>query len=101
MLTNSFVLGATSKEYLTAVIFYFTRCSLSSINVLLKKVAWGPLIGIMIKREEQIASEIDDAEKSRTESNRLLEEQKALLKEARIRSSSDDREFKRTWRNSA
>jgi len=41
-------------------------------------------MGIMIQREEQIANEIDAAEKSRVESNNLLEEQKAVLKEARL-----------------
>lgn len=51
--------------------------------VLLKKVAWGPLMGIMTQREELIASEIAAAENSRQESQRLLEEQRDLLKEAR------------------
>ncbi len=51
--------------------------------VLLKKVAWGPLMGIMTQREELIASEIEAAENSRQESQRLLEEQRDLLKEAR------------------
>lgn len=50
---------------------------------LLKKVAWGPLMGIMTQREELIASEIAAAENSRGESQRLLEEQRDLLKEAR------------------
>ncbi len=51
--------------------------------ILLKKVAWGPLMGIMTQREELIASEIEAAESSRQESQRLLEEQRDLLKEAR------------------
>ncbi len=51
--------------------------------ILLKKVAWGPLMGIMTQREELIASEIEAAETSRQESQRLLEEQRDLLKEAR------------------
>ena len=70
-----------------AVIFY-SRLQLSSINVLLKKVAWGPLMGIMIAREEQIANEMDAAEKSRIESNQFLEEQKAIIKRSAIRSTS-------------
>lgn len=51
--------------------------------LLLKKVAWGPLMGIMTQREELVASEIVAAETSRKESQRLLEEQRDLLKEAR------------------
>lgn len=52
------------------------------LMLLLKKFAWGPLMGIMQQREELVSSEIDAAEKARKESAQLLEEQKALLKEA-------------------
>ena len=51
--------------------------------VLLKKFAWGPLMGVMDQRAELIATEIEQAEKSRVESKELLEEQRNLLKEAR------------------
>lgn len=50
---------------------------------LLKRFAWGPLMGIMKQREEHIGNEIDAAEQSRSEANKLLEEQRSLLKEAR------------------
>ncbi|MBM7609032.1 F0F1 ATP synthase subunit B [Ureibacillus composti] len=53
------------------------------LMAVLKKVAWGPLMGIMQQREELVASEIDAAEKARKESAKTLEEQKTLLKEAR------------------
>ena len=49
---------------------------------LLKKFAWGPLMGVMDQRAEMIANEIEQAEKSRIESKEMLEEQRALLKEA-------------------
>ena len=55
---------------------------------LLKKYAWGPLMGIMKQREDHIAGEIDAAEKSRTEANKLLEEQRELLKQARQEAQS-------------
>ena len=61
-----------------ATLFFFTL-----LMFLLKKVAWGPLMGIMTQREELVASEIVAAETSRKESQRLLEEQRDLLKEAR------------------
>ena len=51
--------------------------------LLLKKFAWGPLMGVMDQRAEMIANEIEAAEKSRAESHKLLEEQRNLLKEAR------------------
>ncbi len=53
------------------------------LMVLLKKYAWGPLMGVMDERAQMVANEIDQAEKSRIESKELLEEQRNLLKEAR------------------
>jgi len=53
------------------------------LMVLLKKFAWGPLMGVMDQRAQLIANEIEAAEQSRLESQKLLEEQRALLKEAR------------------
>lgn len=54
------------------------------LMLLLKKFAWGPLMGIMQQREEQVAGDLDAAEKSRQETKQLLEEQRSLLKEARV-----------------
>jgi F-type H+-transporting ATPase subunit b len=50
---------------------------------LLKKYAWGPLVGIMKQREDHIANEIEAAEKSRVEANKFLEETRQELKKAR------------------
>lgn len=50
---------------------------------LLRKFAFGPLMGIMKKREEHIANEIETAEKNRKEAEKILEEQRASLAEAR------------------
>ncbi|MBS4206793.1 F0F1 ATP synthase subunit B [Bacillus sp. FJAT-50079] len=84
MLTKVFVLGATeSAPLFNGGDILYTIAAFLVLMYLLKKVAWGPLMGIMIKREEHIANEIEAAEKSRIESNKLLEEQRALLKEAR------------------
>ena len=58
------------------------------LMLLLKKFAWGPLMGIMDQRAELISTEIEAAEKSRLESQKLLEEQRALLKEARENAQS-------------
>lgn len=58
------------------------------LMALLKKYAWGPLMGIMKKREEHIAGEINAAESSRLEAKKLLDEQRTVLKEARVESQS-------------
>ncbi|WP_421382068.1 F0F1 ATP synthase subunit B [Bacillus salacetis] len=80
MLTNAFVLGAA--EFNGGDIL-FQLAMFIILLALLKKFAWGPLMGIMKEREDHIASEINAAESSRTEANNLLEEQRQLLKEAR------------------
>ncbi|MBW8349979.1 F0F1 ATP synthase subunit B [Bacillus sp. IITD106] len=83
MLTKSLTLGAATGTFNGGDIL-FTVAAFAVLMFILKKVAWGPLMGVMIQREEHIANEIEAAEKSRVESNKLLEEQKELLKEARL-----------------
>jgi F-type H+-transporting ATPase subunit b len=81
MLTNAFVLGAgggfNSGDILFQLVMFLV------LMALLKKFAWGPLMGIMQQREDHIAGEISAAEQSRVEANKVLEEQRQLLKEAR------------------
>lgn len=52
--------------------------------VMLRKFAWGPLMGIMKEREEHVASEIDAAEKNHAEAKKLVEEQREMLKQSRV-----------------
>ncbi|WP_062108470.1 F0F1 ATP synthase subunit B [Bacillus niameyensis] len=80
MLANNMVLG---QQVFNSGDVIFTLFAFLVLLFILKKVAWGPLMGIMIKREDYIATEIEEAEKSRVESNKLLEEQKKLLNDAR------------------
>ncbi|MED1202923.1 F0F1 ATP synthase subunit B [Heyndrickxia acidicola] len=83
MLTDGFVLGFVSGKLNTGDIV-FQLIMFIILLLLLRKFAWGPLMGIMKQREEHIANEILAAEKSREEANRALEEQRSLLKESRI-----------------
>lgn len=50
---------------------------------LLRAYAWNPLMNMMKKREEQIADEIETAEKNRAEAERYLAEQQSELKKTR------------------
>ncbi|NSL52084.1 F0F1 ATP synthase subunit B [Calidifontibacillus erzurumensis] len=50
---------------------------------LLRKFAFGPLMGIMKQREEHIANEIEAAERSRKEAEKFAAEQAESLKAAR------------------
>ena len=87
MFLDYLVLGAGAEKFnggdilATAIIFLI-------LMLLLKKFAWGPLMGIMQEREELVARDIDAAEKARTETKALLEEQQSLLKEARTEAQS-------------
>lgn len=86
MLTNSFVLGAAEGAAHSGINggdILFQLIMFIILLALLKKFAWGPLMGIMKQREDHIASEIEAAEKSRMEAGKILEEQRSLLKEAR------------------
>ncbi|WP_096156360.1 MULTISPECIES: F0F1 ATP synthase subunit B [Bacillus] len=51
---------------------------------LLRKFAWDKLMDMMKQRENHIAGEIDAAERSNQEAKKLLEQQTAALKEARL-----------------
>lgn len=82
MLTSSLVLGAAEPHVYFGNIF-FQLIMFLILLFLLKKFAWGPLMGIMKQREDHIANEINSAENSRLEANKLLDEQRSLLKEAR------------------
>ncbi|QED49723.1 F0F1 ATP synthase subunit B [Cytobacillus dafuensis] len=81
MLLNSFVLGSSTGFNGGDMIYQLIAFII--LLLLLKKFAWGPLMGVMKQREDHIAGEIEAAEQSREEAKKLLEEQRSLLKEAR------------------
>ena len=85
MLTNSLVLGAAEAagKHVNYGDIIFQLVMFLLLLFLLKKFAWGPLMGIMIARQEHIASEINAAENSRLEAQKIIEEQRNMLKEAR------------------
>lgn len=83
MLTSSLVLGAAAHTGINTGDIIFQLIMFIILMALLKKFAWGPLMGIMKEREAHVANEIAAAENSRQEAKKLLEEQRTLLKEAR------------------
>ncbi|WP_017382142.1 F0F1 ATP synthase subunit B [Paenisporosarcina sp. TG-14] len=85
MFLDYLVLNATEGEVdlLNTGDIFTTLIIFIILMLLLKKFAWGPLMGIMTQREELIANEIEAAENSRIESGKLLEQQNSLLKVAR------------------
>jgi F-type H+-transporting ATPase subunit b len=84
VLLSNLVLGAAEGgAHINTGDILFQLIVFIILLAVLKKVAWGPLMGIMKQREEHIAGEINAAEESRKEAKKLLEEQRNLLKEAR------------------
>jgi F-type H+-transporting ATPase subunit b len=85
VLTSHLVLGAAETVHsgINGGDIVFQLIMFIILLALLKKFAWGPLMGIMKQREEHIAGEINSAEQSRLETSKLLAEQRELLKQAR------------------
>jgi F-type H+-transporting ATPase subunit b len=81
VLANAFVLGSASGFNGGDIVFQLAMFII--LLALLKKFAWAPLMGIMQQREDHISGEIEAAEKSRIEANKLLEETRAELKTSR------------------
>ncbi|WP_249685383.1 F0F1 ATP synthase subunit B, partial [Bacillus velezensis] len=52
--------------------------------VMLRTFARGPLMGIMKEREEHVANEIDAADRNNAEAEKLVEEQREMLKQSRV-----------------
>jgi F-type H+-transporting ATPase subunit b len=77
-----FVLGAGMGINTGDILFQLVMFLI--LLALLSKYAFGPLMGIMKEREQHVSSEIDSAERNHAESKQLLEEQRTLLKEARV-----------------
>ncbi|QQF63699.1 F0F1 ATP synthase subunit B [Bacillus mojavensis] len=61
----------------------FQLLAMLILLALLKKYALGPLLNIMKQREDHIAGEITSAEEKNKEAQQLIDEQRAMLKEAR------------------
>lgn len=52
--------------------------------ILLKKIAWTPLINALNNRENMIKSSLENVEKQRMEKERLMEENKKIIEEANL-----------------
>ncbi|MBH0230593.1 F0F1 ATP synthase subunit B [Halobacillus yeomjeoni] len=78
--TESLVLGAGGLnigDMIIQLVFFI------GLLVLLRKFAWGPLMNMMKEREDYVANEINTAEKSREEAQRMQREASEELKKTR------------------
>ncbi|WLR50716.1 F0F1 ATP synthase subunit B [Bacillus tianshenii] len=77
-----FVLGASTGGINGGDII-FQLVMFLILLALLRKYAFGPLMGIMKQREQHISSEIKQAEQSRKEAEQFVTQQREALQEAR------------------
>jgi F-type H+-transporting ATPase subunit b len=73
---NALIMPDTGLMFWTLVTFVI-------LLALLGKYAWGPILKAMDAREDGIRNDLDSARKEREEAQRLLEEHRALINQAR------------------
>ena len=64
-------------------LIFWTLVTFLLLLGLLSKFAWGPIINAMNAREDGIKNDLDNARKEREEAQRLLEDHRGLLNQAR------------------
>lgn len=78
MLSVGAAVGGLRVGDMLVTLFFFLV-----LLALLKKFAWGPLMNMMEKRENYVANEIDEAEKSRAEAEKSAKDATAQLNQVR------------------
>ncbi|MDQ0232121.1 F0F1 ATP synthase subunit B [Metabacillus malikii] len=81
MLKVDLALGAAAGLNTGDIVFQLVMFLI--LLALLSKYAFGPVLGMMKKREDHIANEISSSEERNKQAQKLIEEQTELLKEAR------------------
>jgi len=69
-------------------LFIWTIVTFLVLLTLLAKFAWGPLLQALAAREETIRKSLDDAEKARTELERLNQQSEAIIRQSRVEAES-------------
>lgn len=64
-------------------LIFWTVITFLALLYVLSRYAWGPIVKAMNAREAGIKGDLDNARKEREEAQRLLEDQRALLNQAR------------------
>ncbi|HET6983044.1 MAG TPA: F0F1 ATP synthase subunit B [Myxococcaceae bacterium] len=77
------VLAANSLVDVRPGLIFWTLVTFFLVAVLLRRVAWGPILKVVDEREKTIAASIESAKRERAEAERLLAEQKDAIQKAR------------------
>jgi len=69
-------------------LFIWTILTFLGLLVLLKAIAWGPLLKALDSRQEIIRKSLDDAEQAKHELERLQQESTRIIRQARVEAES-------------
>ena len=70
------VLAASDLVAVRPGLIFWTLVTFVLVALLLRRVAWGPILKVVDEREKTIAASIESAKRERAEAERLLAEQK-------------------------
>jgi len=96
------VLAASNLVDVRPGLIFWTLVTFFLVALLLRRVAWGPILKVVDEREKSIAASIESAKRERAEAERLLAEQKDAIQKARaeaadmMRRNAEDVEKLRT-----
>ncbi|MGX7024805.1 F0F1 ATP synthase subunit B [Vagococcus hydrophili] len=96
---NQLVVANTGQSMLSTILF--VSVSFLVLLLALKKFAWGPVVNMMQDRENKIASDIDNAEKSKIEADKLEKQRLMELKQSRTEAQNIIAQAKDTAENNA
>ena len=69
-------------------LFIWTILTFLGLLVLLKAIAWGPLLKALDSRQETIRKSLDDAQLAKQELERLQQESAQIIRQARVEADS-------------
>ena len=82
------VLAASNLVDVRPGLIFWTLVTFFLVALLLRRVAWGPILKVVDEREKSIAASIETAKRERAEAERLLDELDARVEEAVAASSA-------------
>jgi len=94
MLTSGVILLAGSLLSPNPGLIFWTAVTFVIVLLILKKIAWGPILTALEEREKGIQSSIDRAHKAKDEAEAILQKNRALLSKADAESDRIIREGK-------
>lgn len=96
---QSLVVANGGQTMLSTILF--VSVSFLVLLLALKKFAWGPVVSLMQERQDKIANDIDNAEKSKLEADKLNKQRELELKQSRTEAQKIIAHAKDTAENNA